>query len=178
MTTNAMPDTNNPAVTKMEMDTAKPVPMKPRTAGVRPVKAPLYNRVHILLMHAPRYSFQGQARLATDVGCARSTVSRLVNGRTRPSYQLAQAVVAALGRQLQRPLDPADVFSLTGEYPTPSGCALAGCKGCMPEEAYDAQGDLRPEFRAMRPGDWSLSTLVTNDSGGKVTNDSGGKVTN
>ena len=120
-------------------------------------RPPLYNRVRTLMVHAPRYSFQGQARLAADVGCARSTVSRMVNGKTRPSYRLAQAVVAALGRQLRRPLDPADVFSPTGGYPTPSGCEAAGCKGCLPDEAYDAEGDMRPEWRGQRPGEWSLA---------------------
>ena len=27
--------------------------------------------------------------------------------------------------------------------------------GCLPEEAYDAQGNLRPEFQGVRPGQWS-----------------------
>lgn len=109
------------------------------------------------MIHAPRYSFQGQARLACDAGVSRSTISRLLGGRINPSFRLAQAVTAALEKSLKRPLDPREVLSPDGTYPTPSGCELAGCRGCMPEEAYDKEGRLRPEYRDLRPGDWSLS---------------------
>ena len=119
--------------------------------------APVSNRIRTLMMHAPRYSFQGQARLASDAGVSRSTISRLLGGRINPSFRLAQAVTSALEKSLKRPLDPREILSPDGTYPTPSGCELAGCRGCMPEEAYDKEGRLRPEYRDLRPGDWSLS---------------------
>ena len=115
------------------------------------------NRVRVLLTHIPMFSVQGQARLAARAGVSRSTVSRLVRGRISPSYHLARAVTAALERQIGYPLDMRDVFTTDGTYPTPSGCALCRCRGCLPEEAYDAEGDLRPEWRGQRPGDWSLA---------------------
>ena len=115
------------------------------------------NRVRILLMHIPQMSIQGQARLATRAGVSRSTISRLVRGRISPSYRLARAVTAALERQLGYPLDMRDVFTTDGTYPQPSGCALCRCGGCLPEEAYDLEGSLRPGWRGQRPGDWSLT---------------------
>lgn len=113
------------------------------------------------MIHAPRYSFQGQARLAADAGVSRSTISRLISGRINPSFRLAQAVTVALekhlGKQRKRPLCLREVFSPNGAYPTRSGCALVGCRGCMPEEAYDAEGNLRPDYWNLRPGEWSLA---------------------
>lgn len=129
-----------------------------------------YNRVRVLLAHVPRYSIRGQARLAADVGVARSTVSRLVNGRTVPSDGLAREVTAALSRRLGHPLDPRDVFSPTGAYLTPSGCALCGCHGCLPAEAWGTDDVLRPEWQGQRPGDWSLTRPMP-DGGQNVAED-------
>ena len=129
----------------------------PAGAERRPTTDRRYNRVRVLLAHVPRYSIRGQARLAQDVGVARSTISRLVNGRTVPSAALASDVTAALSRRLGRPLDRRDVFSPDGAYPTPSGCSLCSCRGCLPPDAWGADDTLRPEWRDQRPGDWSLA---------------------
>jgi len=122
-----------------------------------PHRPAMHNRVQILMIHTSRYAFQGQARLAADVHVSRSTISRMLRGKTRPSYHLAQAVAAALAKHLKRPLDPRDLFSPDGFYPERSGCALAGCSGCLPDEAYDSHGRRKPEWRNARPGDWSRS---------------------
>ena len=122
---------------------------------------PVYNRLATVMTHTTRYSFQGQARLAFDVGCSRSTISRLVGGHTHPSFALVEAVTAALEKSLGKPLDPRELFSPDGTYPTASGCALCGCAGCFPEDAYDGRGNLKPAFRNLRPGDWSLSPQHT-----------------
>jgi DNA-binding XRE family transcriptional regulator len=119
------------------------------------------HRIPRVMAHTVRYSFEGQARLAEDCGVSRSTISRLLSGRRRPTYELARRVVAALEAALGLPLDPREVFSPgDGTYPTPSACVLCGCAGCMPEAAYDRCGNVRPEYRGMSPGDWSLSPLA------------------
>ncbi len=123
---------------------------------------PVQNRVSVLLVHIPRLSIQGQSRLAAEVGVSRSTISRLVSGRINPSYRLARGVTTALEKMLGRPLDMRDVFSTDGTYLTPSGCALCRCGGCLPDRAYDPGGDLRPEWRGQRPGDWSLTPALNN----------------
>jgi transcriptional regulator with XRE-family HTH domain len=110
-----------------------------------------------VLLHTKRYMFAGQARLAADAGVARSTISRLMAGKSNPSIRVARVVQTALERELGRPLPLAELFSPDGTYPTRSGCRLCGCTGCMPEEAYDRHGNLRTAFRSMRPGDWSMA---------------------
>jgi transcriptional regulator with XRE-family HTH domain len=141
-------------------------PMRKPTANSQipnsqiPNSQPVQNRVHVLLVHIPRLSIQGQARLAAEVGVSRSTISRLVHGRINPSYRLARGVTTALEKLLGRPLDMREVFSTDGTYMTSSACALTGCGGCLPDRAYDTEGNLRPEWRGQRPGDWSLAPSV------------------
>lgn len=109
------------------------------------------------MVHTSRYAFQGRARLAADAGVSRSTISRLLNRRTSPSFVVVRAVTAALERHLRRPLDPRDLISHSGMYPTRSCCDLAGCPGCLPDEAYDSDGNRQPGWENARPGDWSLA---------------------
>ena len=131
-------------------------------------RQPIQNRVSVLLVHIPKLSIQGQARLAAEVGVSRSTISRLVGGRINPSYRLARGVTSALEKLIGYPLDMRDVFSTDGTYPTPSGCALCRCGGCLPDRAYDRESDLRPEWRGRRPGDWSLTPPMDTPSQANV----------
>ena len=133
-----------------------PVPSHPPIRNYPPIQ----NRVHILLVHIPKLSIRGQARLAAEVGVSRSTISRLVSGRINPSYRLARGVTDALEKMLGKPLDMREVFSTDGTYLTPSGCALCLCRGCLPEKAWNEDGTLKPEWKGARPGDWSLTGLV------------------
>jgi len=121
----------------------------------QPPRPRCHNRIRTVLVHTSRYAFEGPARLALDCGVSRSTICRLLSGQSQPSYRLVQAVTDALSRALDKSLDPRDLFSPDGTYPEPSGCALCGCSGCLPEEAFDHRGRIKPEFRSMRPGDWS-----------------------
>lgn len=116
-----------------------------------------HNRVAMLMAHTTRYAFEPQARLARDIGVARSTISRIVSGQRSPTLPLALKIVTALEEALKVPLDMRDVFSPDGTYPTRSGCQVAGCRGCMPEAAYDRSGNLRPAYRDQRAGDWTLA---------------------
>jgi len=120
----------------------------------------LHNRLSLVLAHTCRYAFEGQARLARDVGVSRSTISRLVGGRTRPLPPLMRRVTEALGLALGRPLPLRELFSPDGTYPTRSGCALCHCPGCIPEYAFDRFCERRPAYAAMRPGDWTLSPAM------------------
>ncbi len=115
----------------------------------------LHNRIPAVLIHISRYAFEGQARLATDIGVSRSTVSRFLRGHTQPSYALVEAIARALSLRLGKPLDPRELVSFDGTYPTGSTCALVGCRGCLPDRAYDANGDLHPDWKGQKPGNWS-----------------------
>ncbi len=120
------------------------------------------NRLPAIMAHTFWYAFEPQARLAKDAGVSRSTVSRLITGKINPSFRLVQAITSALTKRLNdtmdvpmtAPLDPREVFSTDGYYPTASVCELAGCSGCLPEEAYDRHNVRKPEYRRMKPGDW------------------------
>jgi len=137
-----------------------------KTAPLQAAGLKGHNRLHVVLAHTSRYAFEPQARLAKDVGVSRSTISRLMNEQTRPSYDLVQRVTAVLETALGRPLNPREVFSPDGTYPTASGCRLCGCAGCMPEEAYDRWGRLRPEFKQQQPGDWTLAAPAAKERSG------------
>ncbi len=122
----------------------------------------VHNRILALMAHTSRYAFKGESRLAHDAGVSKSAVCRLLNGQSSPSFALVSALTRALEPHLQRGLcgqrlDPHELISLDGTYPTASACELAGCKGCLPAQAYDQENRLRPEFKEMKPGEWSLS---------------------
>jgi len=162
------------AASKMQNRSAPVTPLPPAAvhAGKTPIREalgrkpshkpqPIQNRVKVLLVHIPKFSIQGQARLATEVGVSRSTISRLVHGRINPSYRLARGVTDVLARRLGKPLDMREVFSTDGTYLTPSGCALCRCHGCVPDVAWDEEGRLKTGWEDARPGDWSLACAGT-----------------
>ena len=127
-----------------------------------PSGVPVNNRLSALMAHTLWYAFEPQARLAKDAGVSRSTISRLMTGKINPSFRLVQAITTALSKRLDdarevpmtTPLDPREVFSADGCYPTPSVCQLAGCPGCLPEEAYDRHNNRKEKYRNAQPGDW------------------------
>ena len=129
----------------------------------------VHNRILALMAHTNRYAFKGESRLAHDAGVSKSAVCRLLNGQSSPSFALVSSITKALEPHLQRGLegrrlDPHELISLDGTYPTASACQLAGCKGCLPAEAYDEHNRLKPEFRDMKPGQWSLSPSIPSAS--------------
>ena len=124
----------------------------------------VHNRILALMAHTSRYAFKGESRLANDAGVSKSAVCRLLNGQSSPSFALVSALARALEPHLQRglrgkKLDPDEIISLDGTYPTASACELAGCRGCLPQDAYDDGGRLRPEFKEMKPGEWAVSPV-------------------
>ena len=143
------------------MPTPVPEALAPAPFPARLVPRPFHNRVGAIMLHIPWYTFRGQVRLARDVGVSRSTVCRMLSGKSAPSYPVMAGVVAALARRLNRPLELGEVFSPDGAFPTPSVCRLCGCNGCLPAQAYDKRDDtLRPEYRDVRSGAWELSTVA------------------
>lgn len=108
------------------------------------------NRLVAVMDHIPIYSFQGRARLAADAGVSRAAISRLVAGKTSPSFAVTVAITAALERRLGRRLDPRELVSFDGRYPTASVCDLCGCRGCTLEGSRGGERVLRPLPRADR----------------------------
>lgn len=131
----------------------------PRPVGLHPspvpIISPVGSRLRAVLLHIPWYGIEGFARLAADVNVSRSTISRLTGGRQQPSFRLAQAIADAVSFRLGVVVSPRELFGGDGTFPTGSTCALCGCKGCLPPEAYDERSDrLKPAWKGARPGDW------------------------
>jgi transcriptional regulator with XRE-family HTH domain len=109
------------------------------------------------MAHTTRYAFMGAARLAADAGISKSALSRLMTGKSSPSYEVVHAVTAAMEKSLRRPVDPRDLVAADGMYPTRFVCDAVGCKGCLPDLAYDADGNRKPEFQHLQSGRWTGS---------------------
>jgi DNA-binding phage protein len=120
----------------------------------------IHNRIVAVLAHTTRYAFRGMARLATDSGVSKSAISRIIRGHSQPSFRVASNISRALERHLGRRIDPHELLSLDGSYPTQSVCQFMGCRGCLPEEAFEASGALRADFQGIQPGQWSGDTVL------------------
>ena len=116
----------------------------------------VYTRIAEVMVHISYFSFQGQARLAKEAGVSKSTVSRLIRGKTLPSYSLVYSVTRALEARLGKTLDPRELVGFDDTWPTLSVCELTGCSGCLPDNAYDETGRLKPEYKDIRSGEWSI----------------------
>jgi transcriptional regulator with XRE-family HTH domain len=166
---NAEATTSNATVGGQGAPLRQEEPQRQRVPRLRPRpcrinEAPVQNRLLGIMLHTTRYAFKGESRLATDAGVSKSAVSRLINGHCTPSYPLVAALTLALERQLGQPLDPREVVSLDGSYPTASVCQLCGCKGCLPDAAYDEFDQVRPQYRHLQPGQWVLHPLKSQHS--------------
>lgn len=118
---------------------------------------PVVNRLADVAIHTSRYSFKGRSRLARDTGINPATMSRLWRGQSTPTFTTVAKIISALEQQLGRRLHIRDVFACDGEYLTPFVCTVAGCSGCLPDQAYDEFGDRTPKFQSVRPGEWVSS---------------------
>ena len=113
------------------------------------------NRIAAVMAHTSRYAFKSESRLAADAGISKSALNRLINGLSSPSFASVCAIIRALEAQIGRPIDPRELITFDGHYPTSSVCELVGCKGCLPDEAYDANEKIKAEYAHVRPGKWS-----------------------
>lgn len=121
------------------------------------VFGPAVNRVSDLMVHTNRYAFRGVTRLATDARVSASSISRLINGKINPSFLLVARIATALETQLGFRVDPRDLVAEYGEFLTRFTCDLVGCRGCLPENAMDEFGDIKPSFVGVQPGNWVTS---------------------
>ncbi len=105
-----------------------------------------HNRAAKLMAHTTRYAFKSETRLARDAGVSKSAVRRLVQGHTSPSFALVTAITRALEKALDVPLDPREVVSIDGTYPTPSVCDLVGYRRCGLYEVHAQSEPVVPVF--------------------------------
>jgi hypothetical protein len=111
--------------------------------------------------HIGYLSFQGTVRLARESGVSHSVISRMIHGKTSASFPVIVAVTKALEKRLGRHIDPREILSFDGRYPTQNVCTLCGCRGCLPVDYYTADDVLKPEYRGVKSGNWSGTEAAT-----------------
>lgn len=118
---------------------------------------PAINRISDVMAHTTRYAFRGVTRLAEDARVSPSSISRLVHGKLNPSFILVARVTSALERTLGYHIDPRDLVAELGRFLTTHTCDLAGCRGCLPDNAMDEFGTIKSAFDGVKPGRWVTS---------------------
>ena len=118
---------------------------------------PAINRVSDVMVHTKRYAFKGVTKLAQDARVSASSISRLINGKLNPSFVMVARLTRALERDLGFKIDPRDLVAESGEFLTGAVCDLVGCRGCLPANAHDEFGDIKPAFADVKPGTWITS---------------------
>lgn len=121
------------------------------------VFGPTINRIADVMAHTNRYAFCGVARLAEDARVSPSSVSRLINGKMNPSFAMVARITSALEATVGYRIDPRDLVSELGRFLEVHVCDLMGCQGCLPENATDEFGDIKPAFANVKPGRWVSS---------------------
>lgn len=109
------------------------------------------------MAHVNRYAFKGVSRLARDAGLSPSSISRILSGKQSPSFLLVARLTDALEAASGRKIDPRELVSENGRFPTQHICKLMSCGGCLPENALDEFGDVKPTFKDVRRGEWVTS---------------------
>lgn len=126
-------------------------PKQPQAFG------PAINRFTDVMAHHDRYSFKGITRLAKDAGVSPSSVSRVINGKMNPSFLMVARLTEALEKELGYRIDPRDLLSENGKFLTRFVCDLTGCKGCLPDMAWDEFGSKKATYADVKPGEWETS---------------------
>ena len=121
-----------------------------------PTRQRFRNRIRAVMTHINYLSFEGQARLAKEAGISPSAVSRLVRGESNPSFAHVLSLLKVFEKHLGKRIDPRDLLTMDGQYPTPSVCELCGCRGCLPEQFYNLDGTMKEQFKHIKSGEWSL----------------------
>jgi DNA-binding XRE family transcriptional regulator len=110
---------------------------------MRPINTtPVHNRLDAILGHLRPYWFNPVGTLAAEIGVSRTTVQRLINGTSSPSFTLLWSIARALEKHMGRPVNPMEIVSVDGTYPTPSPCDLCGCQGCTAPRVYQGRDPL------------------------------------
>ena len=70
---------------------------------------PAVNRLTDVLAHSDAMAFKGVSRLARAAGVSPSAVSRLINGKSNPSFLMVARLTTALERDFGFAIDPRDL---------------------------------------------------------------------
>jgi transcriptional regulator with XRE-family HTH domain len=125
--------------------TYQPSHHKPKRT--RPINnIPVTNRIRAMMEHTSRYAFRGEARLARDCAVSEAAISRLMSGKTSPSFGLVVRIAQAFEKQLKRHIDLREIVSIDGQFPTSTVCEIVGCRGCTPQAAWNEDDTMKAEY--------------------------------
>jgi len=105
------------------------------------------------MRHIPRYSIDGPAKLARDIGIGQTTIYDILHYRRTPGYWIIIKMTHLFSVKLGKRLHTDELFSLTGDFPTQI-CELCNCRGCLPDEAYNDDGSRKAEYQHLIGGDF------------------------
>ena len=109
--------------------------------------------VRAFMEHSKRYAFMGEVRLAKDCGVSASAICRLIGGYSSPSFAMVERLTGAFEQEFKQRIDPREIASVDGQFPTATVCALVGCKGCTPQGAWNSDDTLKAEYATRYPND-------------------------
>ncbi len=123
-----------------------------------PLERHSHNRLRAIIQHIDPYFFRGVTKLAREAGVSHSAISRICSGKSGASYPVVCAIAEVLERHLGKRIDPREIVSFNGTYPTESVCDLCGCNGCTPHEFWDEKiNEIKPQYKGVDTHAWSLS---------------------
>jgi len=125
------------------------------------VFGPAINRFTDVMAHSDRFAFKGVTRLAKDAGVSPSSVSRLIHGKTNPSFLMVARLTRALESHFGFHIDPRDLVAESGRFRNLFTCDLMGCPGCLPDNAWDEFGSIKSAYKDIKPGKWVTSRHPT-----------------
>jgi hypothetical protein len=95
-------------------------------------------------------------RLAADCVISKSAITRVLSGRSKPTFRIVCRITDAFERDFGQKFDVRDIFSETGEYPCTFCCRLVNCSGCLPKAAcLRDDGTKDPRFQDVQRGMWT-----------------------
>lgn len=109
---------------------------------------PVHNRIRSFMEHTTRYAFMGEVRLAEECKVSCATISRLLSGKSSPSFALSVRIAQAFEKHFGKRIDLREIISLDGGYPSETVCKVVGCKGCSPQAAWNEDDTMKAEYRA------------------------------
>jgi|SRR5579871_3036090 len=118
---------------------------------------PAVNRFTDVMAHNDKFAFKGVRRLASAARVSPSSVSRFINGQINPSFLLVARLTEALEKQLGFHIDPRDLIAEDGRFLNRFVCDVVGCRGCLPDRAWDEDGSVKPAFKDIKSGEWVTS---------------------
>lgn len=87
-----------------------------------------------------------------------------------PSFIVVARLTTALEREFGFHIDPRDLVSENGEFLTRYVCDLVHCRGCLPDNATDEFGDIKPAYANIKSGQWVTSRHPSGYREGKEAN--------